>query len=367
MNISTAPTPDPSAVLAAARAALERRDYAAALAQLGSELVADAEATGMRAQALWGSGRYDEALAQFEAAAASGDAGPDDFVRCAQALASLGRVADAARRLDAFVQRGERAVHAEFLRALYALDLESLPAAAARLEPLAAEFPGAGELVIAADALAILSGKRAPASRDFGRPRANARWEAVLYQARHVPPARLFGTAAALLRHALASCAVAGTTAEFGVFHGRSLRMIAAAHAGTVHGFDSFDGLPSDWTANDPRGSYSTGGALPALPANVELHRGAFDETLPAFAAAHAGPLRFAHVDCDLYESTRTVLEAFDGQLVPGTVIQFDDYFAAGGDDGERRAFAEHVAARGLSYEYLGFALLGREAAVRIA
>ncbi|HVF35081.1 MAG TPA: class I SAM-dependent methyltransferase [Candidatus Saccharimonadia bacterium] len=356
----------PAAGLAAVRAALERRDYGDALTRLDlAGASALAGATGLRAQALWGCGRYDDALVEFEAAADSPAASADDFVRCAQALASLGEPARAAARLDARKRHDERSVQAEFLRALYALDLEPIAAAASRFESLAAEFPGAGELVIAAEALAIFTGRSKAQPRDFGRARANARWDAVLYQARHVPPARVFGTAASLLRHASSACTVHGTTAEFGVFHGRSLRQIAATTPGPVHGFDSFEGLPADWTANDPRGSYSTGGVLPRMPANVVLHRGWFEQTLPAYLAAHPGPLRFAHVDCDLYESTRTVLGAFADRLVPGTVLQFDDYLGAG-DEGERRAFAELVAARGLSFEYLGFALLGREAALRI-
>ena len=50
---------------------------------------------------------------------------------------------------------------------------------------------------------------------------------------------------------------------------------------------------------------------------------------------------------------------------MPGTVLQFDEYLGAA-DDGERRAFAHLVAERGLTYQYLGFAVLGREAALRI-
>ncbi|HET9482316.1 MAG TPA: class I SAM-dependent methyltransferase, partial [Xanthomonadales bacterium] len=322
--------------------------------------------TGLRAQAHWGGGHYERALALFEAAATAPGATADDAVRCAQAHASLGDPARAAAVLDRRATGPEPSVQAEFLRALYALDTESRDAAARRLEPLAAEYPGAAELVIANEALAIFSGRRPAAPHDFGRPKANARWRAVLYQAAHVPPARIFGTAGALLAHALAQARLDGITAEFGVFHGRSLRQIAARAPGTVHGFDSFRGLPSDWTANDPRGSYSTGGRVPELGANVALHPGWFADTVPSFLAANPGPLRFAHVDCDLYESTRTVLEAFAERIVPGTVLVFDDYLPAVEDDGERRAFAELVARRGLSYEYLGFALLGREAALRI-
>ena len=366
MEPADATHPDARTTLAAARACLERRDYATAAALLGdASLDHEPEAAGLRAQAQWGSGRYTEALDGFERAATAPAAGVDDLVRWAQALASLGDSRRARAALDARPVSMERSLQAEFLRALYALDDAPPGEAGERLAALAAEFPGAGELVIAARALDVFAGRIPAAPHDFGRPRANARWQAVLYQARHVPPARVFGTAGALLQHALGACSVGGITAEFGVFHGRSLRQIAAQSAGPVHGFDSFEGLPADWTPNDPRGSYSTGGQLPDVPANVVLHRGWFAETLPRFAAGEGAPLRFAHVDCDLYASTRTVLDALGDRLVPGTVLVFDDYLAAA-DDGEARAFAETVAQRGLAYEYLGFALLGREAALRI-
>jgi hypothetical protein len=44
---------------------------------------------------------------------------------------------------------------------------------------------------------------------------------------------------------------------EFGVWHGRSLRQLAARFPDDViYGFDSFEGLPVTWGAN-PVGSYS--------------------------------------------------------------------------------------------------------------
>jgi hypothetical protein len=358
--------PTAEATLADARAHLERRDYAGASERLSdARLDREAGVTSLRAQAHWGCGRYDVALAEFRSAAEAAGATAEDAVRYAQALASMGHSAAAAATLDTLAPGRERSVHAEFLRGLYALD-RAPDEARRRLGALAAEFPGAGELVVAADALAVFD-RRAPAQpREFGRPKANARWSAVLYQAKHVPPAKLFGTAGALLREALAAATVEGLVAEFGVYHGRSLRQIASLTDAEVHGFDSFEGLPEDWTPNDPRGSYSTHGVLPKVPPNATLHRGWFSDTLRTFLREHRGPLRFGHVDCDLHSSTRTVLDAFAARLVPGTVLVFDDYLAAGEDDGERRAFAEFVAERDVGFEYIGFVLLGREVAVRI-
>src|SRR5688572_16852528 len=160
MEPSDASPPDARATLVAARACLERRDYAGAAALLDDgSLDRDPEAAGLRAQAHWGSGRYTEALAGFERAATSAAAGVEDLVRWAQALASLGESGRAAAVLEARPASMERSLQAEFLRALYALDEGPAGFAAERLTALAVEFPGAAELVIAARALEGFAGQ----------------------------------------------------------------------------------------------------------------------------------------------------------------------------------------------------------------
>jgi hypothetical protein len=133
-----------------------------------------------------------------------------------------------------------------------------------------------------------------------------------------------------------------------------------------VHGFDSFQGLPEDWHA-EPRGSYSTGGVLPAMPENVTLHAGWFADTLPAFLDRHSGAVRFANIDCDLYSSARSVLELLADRIVTGSVIVFDEYLMhQQWREDEFRAFQEIVASRGWRYEYLCFGLTSKQAVVRI-
>ncbi|MBI5658428.1 MAG: tetratricopeptide repeat protein [Nitrosomonadales bacterium] len=158
-----------------------------------------------------------------------------------------------------------------------------------------------------------------------------------------------------------------GLVLEFGVRFGCSIRRIAAlADRQAVHGFDSFEGLPEAWY-NEPKGSYSTRGMLPAVPGNVVLHAGWFDDTLPAFLNENAGPVRFMNVDCDLYSSTKTVLELLADRIVAGTVIVFDEYI--GNErwrEDEFRAFQEAAGKFGWNYEYLCFSLFTKQAAVRI-
>jgi len=159
-----------------------------------------------------------------------------------------------------------------------------------------------------------------------------------------------------------------GLVLEFGVYFGKSIRMIAERlPSATVHGFDTFSGLPEDWTEGEQRGSYSTDNLLPPAPSNVRYHVGTFDQTLPGFLKLAAGPVRFMNVDCDLYSSTRQIFEALHERIVAGTVIVFDEYvMTSRWRDDEFKAFQEVVASRGWRYEYLGISLVSGQAAVRI-
>jgi hypothetical protein len=163
----------------------------------------------------------------------------------------------------------------------------------------------------------------------------------------------------AVRHHALQHCAVDGLMMEFGVFDGTSLAKIARSTSQEVHGFDSFEGLPEDWTHFQKKGRFSLDGVLPSLSAikNIKLHKGWFQDTLPGFLAEHPGPARFVHIDCDLYSSAATVLSLLADRIVPGTIIVFDEYLNyPGWQEHELKAFAEFVARTGAKYKYLGFA-----------
>ena len=161
-----------------------------------------------------------------------------------------------------------------------------------------------------------------------------------------------------LLDYALGQCTVEGLVMEFGVFRGASLRAIAQRCAGEVHGFDSFEGLPEDWTHFQKRGRFSLKGQAPQFDeSNIRIHAGWFDQTLPQFLVQHSGPARFIHVDCDIYTSTKTVLELLSSRIVSGTVILFDEYLNyPAWQQHEFKAFQEFVAPQAKGYRYIGFA-----------
>lgn len=116
---------------------------------------------------------------------------------------------------------------------------------------------------------------------------------------------------------------------EFGVHRGESMRLwseLLRHPQAMLHGFDSFEGLPEDWTLVDGRGTFSTGGETPALTdRRVKFIKGWFDATLPAYEVP-AHERLVVHLDADLYTSTATVLRALERHIVPGSFLLFDEF-----------------------------------------
>ncbi len=169
-----------------------------------------------------------------------------------------------------------------------------------------------------------------------------------------------------LLKWATEQVTVEGLYLEFGVYSGKTINMIAESHAGAVHGFDSFRGLPEAGGVSLSAGQFDVQGQPPPVAANVELHVGWFDDTLPGFLETHPGPAAFIHIDCDIYSSTRTVLQALQPRLVAGTIIVFDEYLNyPSWEDHEVKAFSEVVETFGIEYSYIGRSE-SRQVAVRI-
>ncbi len=159
----------------------------------------------------------------------------------------------------------------------------------------------------------------------------------------------------ALMDRALDAVAGDGMLVEFGVWIGRSLKRIARRFPDrTVYGFDSFEGLPDPWIFREK--AFHDIPAIPAVEKNVELVKGWFDVTIPAFLEAHAGPCAFINIDSDVYSSAKTVFECMGDRIIPGTVIFFDEFFNyPGWKTGEFKAWTEFVKDRRVEFEYLGF------------
>ena len=141
---------------------------------------------------------------------------------------------------------------------------------------------------------------------------------------------------------------------EFGVYEGNSMRTwsrLLTNPQSSLHGFDSFEGLPEAWDADRPKGTFDVGGRLPSFDdARVELHRGWFEETLPAFALP-AHERLVLNMDADLYSSTRFVLDTLRANIDRGTIIVFDEFCDR---QHELRAFADFLTETGMTFRFLG-------------
>lgn len=125
--------------------------------------------------------------------------------------------------------------------------------------------------------------------------------------------------------------------------------------------FDSFQGLPAP-SGVDVHPKWRAGGlafSVADLIRSAELEEiprerydvveGFYEDSLTPELAASLGDVRagIVYVDCDLYESTKTVLEWIVPFLQSGTIICFDDWFTFDGrpDRGEQLATSEFLAA----------------------
>lgn len=172
-----------------------------------------------------------------------------------------------------------------------------------------------------------------------------------------------------LLRHACRSVAMDGDVLEFGVMGGQSLAILCDQFKDrTVHGFDSFKGLPEDWTHDSPSGTFSTEGTLPThLPSNAKLHVGMFEDMLPKYLAGTDAPVALLHIDSDLYSSARTALFGLAPRLRAGSMIIFDEFLNyPGWRQHEYRAFIEFVEAFDVEFRYFSFASSYLSVAVRL-
>jgi hypothetical protein len=150
------------------------------------------------------------------------------------------------------------------------------------------------------------------------------------------------------------------TVLEFGVADGLATRWWAsrAISFAAWHGFDTFEGLPTDWTRGEvpvmsagvfkPRAGT---GAVPQLeaPYPMEWHRGLIEDTLPRFIRPDNG--LFVLVDVDLLEPTSVILEWLASHGRPGDLVYFDEAFDPWNEGlAIRRAVAGGLALQGLAY-----------------
>jgi hypothetical protein len=126
---------------------------------------------------------------------------------------------------------------------------------------------------------------------------------------------------------------VKGSVLEFGVYKGRTIKhMQSLWEDSPIYGFDSFEGLPEAWEIGEV--TYKAGHFHAASEAlnelqmlkNVTVYPGFFSDTLPKYMQDHGSEtIEFLHIDSDLYSSAKEILYTLNTNIVPGTIIRFDE------------------------------------------
>jgi hypothetical protein len=144
---------------------------------------------------------------------------------------------------------------------------------------------------------------------------------------------------------------------EFGVASGKTINYISGFTNETVYGFDSFYGLPETWRDGFEKGVFNMDGIFPEVRSNVTLIKGLFQDVLPDFLLEQNKKVSFIHIDCDLYSSTKYILNTLKPYLKDGCVIIFDElvnYPGFDGETGELKAFFEFITENNVNYEWIG-------------
>ena len=165
-----------------------------------------------------------------------------------------------------------------------------------------------------------------------------------------------------------------GLILEFGCWKGQTIDMISDYTPKTVYGFDTFKGIEYQWGETnmkkfeldkipttvhklDKSEQYKSTGIITSFNKNVTFIQGLFSDTLPKFMKLHNNPISFIHIDCDVYESTKTIFDCCGKNISNGCIIVFDDLFNYKNfQNHEIKAFYEWSTENNIQYEWIGSA-----------
>ena len=164
---------------------------------------------------------------------------------------------------------------------------------------------------------------------------------------------------------ALAFNGIDGDYAEFGCWGGMTFALAyhesrRHQHQAKLWAFDSFQGLPASRDERDQHPIWKEGimgtsldafhgiCASKGIPKEAyKVVQGFYEHSLTMLSPDdEPWNIALAYVDCDLYSSTKTVLQFLEPRLKHGMIVAFDDYFCWSPSQiaGERRAMLELLA-----------------------
>lgn len=158
------------------------------------------------------------------------------------------------------------------------------------------------------------------------------------------------------------------TYVEFGVHKGESLFWWSANNdcpQSTFLGYDSFEGLPEDWSPDKRSGTFSTGGRMPeSQDTRVKFVKGWFHHTLHATLPEIDFSRRvIVHMDADLYRSSIFPLMVIGPMLKKDDLLIFDEFMDS---IHEFRAFEDSAAIFNWKYEVIAASIGYEQVAIRI-
>lgn len=178
--------------------------------------------------------------------------------------------------------------------------------------------------------------------------------ETLEFYNKNMPNTQVFTKSESMFDFGLDDVKVSGLYLEFGVFHGSTINYIAKKIDHTIHGFDSFCGLPEFYNGIS-KSFHDLHGKMPKVRKNVILHKGWFSETVPEFLRNNNEKIAYIHIDCDLYSSTKTVFDNLSNRIQTGTIIHLDQFFNFPNWKAHQyKAFMEFVNENDIKFRYIG-------------
>ena len=152
---------------------------------------------------------------------------------------------------------------------------------------------------------------------------------------------------------------------EFGVWYGISFQYLINNFK-KGFGFDTFTGIPEPWHDSQPKGAYSSFGAVPKI-AGGKFIVGKFEDTLPKFFSKKRPLASLINFDADLYSSTLCALNNSNKVIDRKSILIFDEFLMnKNWENDEYKALNEFCDNFNYSYEVIAISFFSKQIAIKL-